>query len=83
MTRRLLREIFGLDAVEANEQIVFVGDSPNDESMFAFFRHAVAVANFAPFAHRVRHKPHWLTTGEGGAGFAELADALLAAQSAC
>lgn len=83
MTRRLLQEVFGLDAVEGNEQIVFVGDSPNDESMFAFFRHAVAVANFAPFAHRVRHKPHWLTTGEGGTGFAELADALLAARSDC
>lgn len=83
MTCRLLQEVFGLDAVDANEQIVFVGDSPNDESMFAFFRHAVAVANFAPFAHRVRHKPHWLTTGEGGVGFAELADALLTADADC
>lgn len=27
--------------------------------------------------------PRWLTTGERGAGFAELADALLAAHSDC
>lgn len=77
MTRRLLQEVFGLDAVAANERVVFVGDSPNDESMFGFFANAVAVANFRPFAHRVRHWPRWITQGEGGTGFAEVADALL------
>lgn len=81
MTRRLLQEVFSVDVERANEEIVFVGDSPNDESMFGFFRNAVAVANFRPFAERLTHKPRWVTIGEGGRGFAELADALLEAGS--
>jgi 3-deoxy-D-manno-octulosonate 8-phosphate phosphatase KdsC-like HAD superfamily phosphatase len=39
----------------------------------------VAVANFTAHAHRVRARPRWVTQAEGGEGFAELADALLAA----
>jgi HAD superfamily hydrolase (TIGR01484 family) len=79
MTRRLLEEVFGIDIDEANEQIVFVGDAPNDEPMFGYFENGVGVANFAAFANQVRAKPRWMTLGEGGEGFAELADALLTA----
>ena len=77
MTRRLLAEVFAIDIDAANERVVFVGDSPNDESMFGFFQHAIAVANFRPFADRVVERPRWITTHEGGQGFAEVADALL------
>jgi hydroxymethylpyrimidine pyrophosphatase-like HAD family hydrolase len=58
-------------------RIVFAGDSPNDAPMFGFFPNAVGVANVRHFADQLPAKPAWVTEGRGGAGFAELARALL------
>lgn len=55
----------------------FVGDSPNDEPMFRFFPLAVGVANVRRFLPRLTHPPAYVTTGEGGYGFAELIDHIL------
>jgi len=79
MTRRCLTDLFEIDMAAQNEQIVFVGDSPNDVPMFGFFKHSVGVAN-------VRHtelpaEPTWITRGESAAGFCELAAALLEAKA--
>lgn len=82
MARRILNEIFGRTLRPDDPTVVFAGDSPNDEPMFAYLRHGVAVANFRNFANRVKHKPRWITAAPGGAGFAELTDALLAARGA-
>ena len=79
MTRTLLAEAFRVDLDAERERFVFVGDSPNDAPMFAFFPHAVGVANVREFADRIATLPAWVTRGEAGAGFAELAAALLAA----
>jgi len=80
MARRLLAEAFGIDAGAAREQIVFAGDSPNDSPMFGFFPNAVGVANVLDFAAGLRHKPRWVASRRAAAGFAELAEALLAAR---
>lgn len=77
MTRILFREQFDCDLDAVRDAVVFVGDSPNDEPMFAFFPHAVGVANVRAFASRMTHLPAWVTEGEGGAGFAEMAAVLL------
>jgi HAD superfamily hydrolase (TIGR01484 family) len=77
MSRRLLRERFALDVDAAGEQVVFVGDSPNDAPMFAHFVHSVGVANVRDFAGRLTAEPAWVTQARGGVGFAELAAALL------
>jgi hydroxymethylpyrimidine pyrophosphatase-like HAD family hydrolase len=61
---------------------VFVGDSGNDQAMFQHFRHSVGVANIAQFAAQMQHLPRYVTSGARGAGFAELAQAILQAQSA-
>src|SRR5205823_3971821 len=45
MTRRLFREIYDIELDHQREIAAFIGDSPNDEPMFAFFPHSVAVAN--------------------------------------
>ena len=79
MTRVLLREEFALDLDAVREHFVFVGDSPNDASMFEFFPSSVGVANVARFAGRIATLPTYVTTREAGAGFAELADCLLEA----
>ena len=77
MTRRLLRERFGIDPDAGGGQILFVGDSPNDAPMFAHFEHSVGVANVRDFAGRLPAEPAWVTEGRGGAGFVELVAALL------
>lgn len=79
--RLLLQERYGLALEAERERIVFAGDSPNDEPMFACFPHAVGVANVLDFAAQLRHLPRWITPSRGGAGFAELARHLLAAHA--
>jgi HAD superfamily hydrolase (TIGR01484 family) len=80
MTRRLFAEQFDTDLEAAQADFVFVGDSPNDAPMFAFFEHAVGVANIGDFADRLDAEPAYVTRQSGGAGFAELARALIAAR---
>ena len=77
MSTRLLAERFGIGPEAAREQVLFVGDSPNDAPMFAHFAHTVGVANVRDFAGRLLAAPAWVTKARGGAGFAELAAALL------
>ena len=78
MTRSLLAEVFAIDLDAEREHFVFAGDSPNDAPMFAFFPNAVGVANVRDFADRIATLPAYVTKGEAGVGFAELADFLLA-----
>ena len=78
MTRTLLAEVFATDLDAERDRFVFVGDSPNDAPMFAFFPNAVGVANVRPFLDRIATPPAYVTQREAGAGFVELADALLA-----
>ncbi len=61
---------------------LYVGDSPNDEPMFEVFPRSVGVANLRKYLDRLEHPPRWLTTAESGAGFAEMARALIAAKGA-
>jgi len=76
MCRRCSEELLGrpLDPARAT----FVGDSPNDVPMFRAFPHAVGVANVKRWTHRMAALPAYVTRAEGGAGFAEVIDALLA-----
>ncbi|HTP97104.1 MAG TPA: HAD-IIB family hydrolase [Burkholderiales bacterium] len=78
--RLMLAECFGIDLDAERERLVFVGDSPNDQPLFALFPNAVGVANVADFAARLTTRPAYVTEARAGAGFAELAQALLAAR---
>lgn len=80
MARRLLAEALAIDIDAAPEAVVFIGDSPNDSPMFGFFPNAVGVANVLDFGQSLRHKPRWVAGRRGAAGFAEVAEALLAAR---
>jgi HAD superfamily hydrolase (TIGR01484 family) len=77
MTKALLAEKFATNLDAANEQFVFVGDSPNDAPMFGYFRNSVGVANIARFAGHLAAAPKYVTRRESGAGFAELVACLL------
>jgi len=76
--RELFAERFGLDLEAAHGEVVFAGDSPNDAPMFAFFEKSVGVANVRRFEHLLSDRPKYVTRADSGAGFAELADHLLA-----
>jgi hypothetical protein len=80
MTRRLLREEFGIDLDAQRDRFVFIGDSPNDAPMFEHFPHAVGVANVRNFAGRLTSLPAYVTERESGAGFAEFVQYLLVGQ---
>ena len=61
------------------EQVVTVGDSPNDESLFnpSYFNHSVGVANVRDYANQMQHQPTYITSAAEGKGFCELAAYLL------
>ncbi|MBK6865345.1 MAG: HAD-IIB family hydrolase [Ideonella sp.] len=61
---------------------VYAGDSTNDQEMFEHIPLSVAVANIARFVPQLTVLPAFVTHAERGAGFAELADAMLAARAA-
>jgi HAD superfamily hydrolase (TIGR01484 family) len=78
---RFLREQRGLDSSLSRVRAAFVGDSENDSACFACFRTTFGVANVAPWVPRLSLPPRYVTKGSMGAGFAELARALIAAKS--
>jgi hypothetical protein len=78
MTRTLLAEEFGIELDAEEQQCIFIGDSPNDAPMFGYFSHSVGVANVHAFGDSIVTPPKYVTVGEAGAGFAELAEFLLA-----
>jgi hydroxymethylpyrimidine pyrophosphatase-like HAD family hydrolase len=73
-----MQERFGVDLAARRAEYVFVGDSPNDAPMFAFFPNSVGVANVRTAAHRIERLPAYVTAASSGAGFAEVAGRLLA-----
>src|SRR5262245_30003210 len=79
-SRLMMRELFGVDLDATRTRYVFAGDSPNDSPMFGFFANGVGVANVRDFAGDMDHLPRWITAARSGAGFVELARALIAAR---
>ena len=77
----IVRELLGRNLTTELDRWVFVGDSGNDQAMFEHFAHSVGVANIERFVPQLTHLPRYLTRSERGAGFAEVAQALLAARS--
>lgn len=51
--------------------LVFIGDSPNDEPLFRAFETSVGVANLKNFLSDLQFPPPFITSRESGAGFAE------------
>ena len=78
--RWIVRELFGRDLDAEIARWAYVGDSTNDQLMFEAFVHSVGVANIRRFEAELSHKPRYITAGQRGSGFAEVAAALLAAR---
>ena len=82
MTRIFFAECFQTDMDLAQDQIVFCGDSPNDEPMFGFFENSVGVANVLDFVDTMEQQPCWITKNRTASGFVELSEVILNARSA-
>ena len=80
--RWIVRELFGRILDDELQRWVYVGDSTNDQLMFEAFPHSIGVANIRRFENELVHRPRYITEGERGAGFAEVAQALLQGRSA-
>lgn len=78
--RWAVRELLGRDLDAESSQWVFIGDSTNDELMFEALPNSIGVANVRRFEAQLTHLPRYITQAERGAGFAEVARALLAAR---
>jgi HAD superfamily hydrolase (TIGR01484 family) len=76
MARRLFNR--ALDATPW----VYVGDSTNDQTMFEHFALSVGVANLREFAAQLTTWPAFITDGERGEGFAEVAARVIASKQA-
>jgi hypothetical protein len=75
--RWIVRELYERDLDAERERWVYVGDSTNDQVMFEAFENRIGVANIRRFLPDLTHLPRYVSRSERGAGFCEMADALL------
>jgi HAD superfamily hydrolase (TIGR01484 family) len=75
----IVRELLQRNLSQEMHRWAYVGDSTNDQLMFEAFDSSIGVANIARFASQLTHPPRYITSEERGAGFAQVAQRLLAA----
>jgi hydroxymethylpyrimidine pyrophosphatase-like HAD family hydrolase len=78
MCERAARVWWNEDLEAARGDYLFVGDSLNDQSCFAWFPVAAGVANVRRYLAELSPPPGYIADGEGGYGFAEIVELLLA-----
>lgn len=80
MAVRLLSEDLALSPQAQSRRVLFIGDAPNDESLFRTFPISVGVANIQRHLDGLAHRPRWLCEASHGEGFVEMAKGVLAAR---
>lgn len=75
MAQTFLSERLGWDRGTGMAEALFIGDSPNDEPMFAAFPLSCAVANIRRY--HISHLPAFVSTLECGEGFTEIVRVIL------
>jgi len=77
MSEAFLSRRFGWENTIGMSEVFFIGDSPNDEPMFAHFPLTAAVANIHRYEGLINKLPAFVSQKECGEGFAEIAEAIL------
>ncbi len=77
MAKIFVEEVWGEDSETLRDHYAYCGDSPNDEPMFEFFKYSFAPENIRLFEDELKHEPGFVADGEGGTGFARIAEAIL------
>jgi hypothetical protein len=81
--RRLLADLFAFEMTPGGEGrydgpgVCYIGDSPNDEPLFAALGDSIGVANISEFLDEMEHPPRYITKGESSVGFVEAVDTIL------
>jgi len=78
--RWIVQRLLSRDIEAERERWAYVGDSTNDQLMFGHFPLSVGVANLLQFADQLSVWPAYVTQEARGAGFAEVAQRLVAAR---
>jgi HAD superfamily hydrolase (TIGR01484 family) len=78
MVERFLSRRFGWQSGPGDRELIFAGDSPNDEPMFARFPLACGVANVGKYEKIMKRFPAFVASLDCGDGFAEIAETILA-----
>jgi HAD superfamily hydrolase (TIGR01484 family) len=77
----LMQTAFAMDREAVQSRCAFIGDSPNDASLFAAIPMSVGVANVRTSLSKIHTAPAYVCEHECGAGFVEFAMRLVAARS--
>ncbi|MDR2865735.1 MAG: HAD-IIB family hydrolase [Spirochaetaceae bacterium] len=77
MAEYFLEQRFAWKSGSEDDSVFYVGDSPNDESMFARFPMTCAVANIRHYLKQIKAYPAFVSSKEYGEGFVEAARVLL------
>ena len=77
MSEYFLATVLGWDPVRSSREVIFFGDSPNDEPMFRYFQLSCGVANVRRFESVMEFSPTYITDKAFGAGFAEACQHIL------
>ena len=80
--RWIVQQLWGRTLMDEMHRWAYVGDSTNDQLMFQAFDNSIGVANVQRFVPQLAHLPHFVAPSERGAGFAEVAAAILQARTA-
>ncbi|ROR17873.1 hypothetical protein EC845_3675 [Comamonas sp. BIGb0124] len=73
----IVQSLLDRDLAAERERWAYIGDSTNDQRMFDWMPHSLGVANVRRFVPQLDHFPAYITPGERGAGFEEMAQAIL------
>ena len=79
--RWIVQRLLARDIDAGRAQWVYVGDSTNDQAMFGHFPLSVGVANLLQFEEVLSVWPAYITEGERGSGYAEVARTLIRARA--
>ncbi|MCX7244826.1 MAG: HAD-IIB family hydrolase [Burkholderiales bacterium] len=80
-TKLMMKNLFHKDLEICNQTCLFIGDSPNDDPMFSYFKNSFGVANVLDYRDRIKFLPKWVTESKGGKGFSELSEVLIRSKS--
>ncbi len=75
--KKFLKDKENKNFEEMLENIVFIGDSPNDEPMFKELKTTIAVANINNFLDELDYYPLYITKKQSGEGFKEAVEVIL------
>lgn len=78
--RWIVQRLLSRDIESERDRWAYVGDSTNDQLMFGHFPLSVGVANLLEFSDQLSVWPAFVTQEARGAGFAEVAQRLVAAR---